>query len=429
MLIEFKVKNFRSFHEEAVLSMVAGPDKSLPENIRLIPAFGNRSLLLSTVIYGANAAGKTNLISAASFVDNFVNKSTERKINTPIDVKPYLLTTEPNLEPSEFEVTFMDDENVRYQYGFQLTRERIVREWLVAYPKGLPQTWFEREYSDEANAEPSWYFGRNLKGQNNQIADLTRPDVLFLSNAANLNHRQLSQVFRWFQKSIRVMDVSELSPLLFTYSAAKAKEDEGLRLDIRRLLEAADFGISDFEMREETYTDQDFPEDMPAELRKQLINKKHLNVTMRHPINDEAEVSLPLEEESSGTQRFFALSGPLAEVLENGWTLFVDELDSSLHPLLVLYLVKLFHNTLTNPKGAQLIFNTHDTTLMDTSLFRRDQIWFVEKDRQGCSHLYSLLEYSPRKGESLAKGYLQGRYGAIPFLGELEWGELVHVEA
>jgi uncharacterized protein len=119
----------------------------------------------------------------------------------------------------------------------------------------------------------------------------------------------------------------------------------------------------------------------------------------------------------------------LYDVLENGWTLFVDELDASLHPLLVRYIVELFHNRKINPKGAQLIFNTHDTTLMDGSLFRRDQIWFVEKDRQGCSHLYPLLDYSPRKDEALAKGYLLGRYGAIPFLSEPQWGEPQHAEA
>jgi hypothetical protein len=168
---------------------------------------------------------------------------------------------------------------------------------------------------------------------------------------------------------------------------------------------------------------------MPAELRNQFVNKKTLDIFMRHPVSGIGEVALPIKDESSGTQRYFALSGPLYDVLENGWTLFVDELDASLHPLLVRYIVELFHNPQINPKGAQLIFNTHDTTLMDGSLFRRDQIWFVEKDRQGCSHLYPLLDYSPRKDEALAKGYLLGRYGAIPFLSEPQWGEPQHAEA
>jgi hypothetical protein len=303
----------------------------------------------------------------------------------------------------------------------------VVREWLVAYPKGLPQTWFEREHP--VGKEPEWYFGRNLKGRNSQVAELTRPDVLFLSNAAKLNHQQLGRVFEWFQKSLHVIDADDAGRSLSLYSAVKAKEDVQSHAGIRHLLEVADFGISNFDVQERTLTDKDFPEDMPAELRNQFINKKTLDVFMRHPVSGIGEVTLPIEEESSGTQRYFALSGPLYDVLENGWTLFVDELDSSLHPLLVHYIVELFHNPHINSKGAQLIFNTHDTTLMDGSLFRRDQIWFVEKDRQGCSHLYPLLDYSPRKDEALAKGYLLGRYGAIPFLSEPQWGEPQHAEA
>jgi AAA15 family ATPase/GTPase len=429
MLIEFKVKNFLSFREEVALSMVASADKSLPENTIAASEFGGRNLLRSAVVYGPNAAGKSNLIAAVNFVDEFVNTSMERKLNSPIDVTPFLLVAEPNNAPSEFEITFTDSEDVRYQYGFHVTAERVVREWLVAYPKGLPQIWFEREHAGGADAELAWYFGRNLKGKNSQVAEMTRPDVLFLSNAAKLNHWQLGRVFKWFQSSLRVIGAEELSPHFYTYSAVRAKEDEQAQARIRRLLAIADFGISGFDVREETFTDKDLPEEMPAEMRSQLINKKHLDVYMRHPVGSDSEVTFPLEEESSGTQRLFTLSGPLADVLENGWTLFVDELDTSLHPLLVRYLVELFHNPQMNPKGAQLIFNTHDTTLMDCCLFRRDQIWFVEKDRQGCSHLYPLLDYSPRKDEALAKGYLLGRYGAIPFLGEPQWGETQHVEA
>jgi len=403
MIIEFKVKNFRSFREEAVLSMVASSDKTLLENTFPVPEFGKRNLLRSAVVYGPNAAGKTNLIAAASFMLQFIKTSMDRKIGDPIDAKPFLLIAESNEVPSEFEITFIDDNDIRYQYGFHVTSERVVREWLVAYPKGLPQTWFEREHLGDANTKPSWYFGRNLKGKNTQVAELTRPDVLFLSNAAKLNHGQLGQILQWFKKSLRVINADKASIGLSLYSAVKAKENEHDREAIRRLLKVADFGISDFEVQERTYTEKDFPEDMPAELRSQLVNKKTLDVFMRHPIVGEAEVSLPLNEESSGTQRFFALSGPLAEVLENGWTLFVDELDSSLHPLLVRYLIELFHNPQFSPKGAQLIFNTHDTTLMDCCLFRRDQIWFVERDRQSCSHLYPLLDFSPRKDEALAR--------------------------
>jgi AAA15 family ATPase/GTPase len=427
MLIEFKVKNFRSFREEAVLSMVASTDKTLPENTIAVPEFGHRNLLRSAVIYGANAAGKSNLIAAINFFDGFIATSTDRKPGEKIDVKPFALLAQPNNEPSEFEISFLDDHSIRYQYGFHVTSERVVREWLIAYPKGLPQTWFERAHTGSLDAAPEWSFGRNLKGKNSQVAELTRPDVLFLSNATNLNHRQLAVVFKWLQQSLRIIDADDLDSVLVFLSSVKMKQDARTRNDIRRLLQVADLGITDLDIQEKTYTEKDLPEDMPSELRNdllgQILDKKHLEVFMRHSIGNGSEVLFPLNEESSGTQRMFALSGPIAEVLENGWTLFVDELDASLHPLLVRYLVELFHNPQINPKGAQLIFNTHDTTLMDCCLFRRDQIWFVEKDRQGCSHLYPLLDYSPRKNESLAKGYLIGRYGAIPFLGDPSWGE------
>ncbi len=427
MLIEFKVKNFRSFREETIFSLLASTDKTLPENTFPAPEFGGRNVLRSAVIYGPNAAGKSNLISAIHFVGSFVKNSMDRKLNTPIDISPFLLVTQPNTAPSEFEITFIDHHQIRYQYGFHVTTKQVLREWLVAYPKGLPQTWFERECDQDA--QTTWYFGRNLKGKNYQVAELTRPDVLFLSSAAKLNHHQLSHVFEWFQKSLRIISADQLSPYLSTYSATRARDSEPVQERIRHLMAVADFGISDFEVREETYTEKDLPESIPAELRNQFINKKHLDVYMRHPVGTQDEVALPLEEESNGTQRLFALSGPLAEVLQNGWTLFVDELDASLHPLLVRYLVELFHSPQMNPSGAQLIFNTHDTTLMDCCLFRRDQIWFVEKDRQGCSHLYPLLDYSPRKDEALAKGYLLGRYGAIPFLSDPQWGDSQNVEA
>lgn len=316
MLIEFNIKNFRSFREEATLSMVAGTDKTLPENTILAPEFGGRSLLHSAVIYGPNAAGKSNIIDAIRFVKDFINPRKDRGIDDPIPVAPFLLVAGMNTAPSEFEITFIDKRNVRYQYGFHVTTKQIVREWLVAYPKGLPQTWFEREQAE--GIEPSWYFGRNLKGKNSQVAALTRPDVPFLWNAAKLNHRQLSLVFEWFQKSLRVIRPKETEDALSLYSAVKAKEDEHLRSGIRSLLEVADFGISGFDIQERVYTDKDFPEELPVEIRNQFVNKKTLDVFMRHPVEGVGEIPLPIKDESSGTQRFFALSGPLFDVLENG---------------------------------------------------------------------------------------------------------------
>ncbi len=423
MLIEFKFKNFLSFRDETVFSMVASSDKTFLENSFPVSGFGKRRLLRSAVIYGPNAAGKTNFIRALGFLADFVIKSTERKINTPINIKPFLLTSDDKQSPSEFEITYLDDEMIRYWYGFHATSARITREWLVVYPKGLPQTWFEREDAGEEDSKPSWYFGRFLKGINKQVAGMTRQDVLFLSNAARLNHDQLGKVFEWFQKSLQVINANDLLPEFLPYSASRAKEDRHLHDDIYHLLETADIGISGFDVRDKTNNGKTIRETILSELYRALDEKKHLEVFMHHTIGEGKEISFPIESESIGTQRLFALSAPLADILDNGGILLMDELDTSLHPLLVRYLVELFHNPRTNPKGAQLIFNTHDTTLLDGCLFRRDQIWFVEKDRQGCSHLYPLLDFSPRKDEALAKGYLMGRYGAIPFLSEPRWSK------
>jgi AAA15 family ATPase/GTPase len=427
MLIELKVKNFRSFKEEAILSMVASSDKSLPENTIETENFGTRKLLRSAVVYGANAAGKSNLIAAAHFIDQFVSSSADRNVGRPINVSPFLFSDEKPTPPSEFEVTFIDNLNVRYQYGFQVNSEKVLKEWLISYPKGLPQVWFERDHSLNSK-KPDWYFGRYLKGKNKQVAGLTRPDVLFLSNATKLNHQQIKEVYEWFQNSLLTIEIGPLENFYENISARMVLDDEAAKSKVHNLLSIADFGIDDFEIREEIYQDKDLPDNIPVEIRNQIINKKHLDVYMKHKINDSVSVNLPIKEESNGTQRYFALSGPLTQVLDLGQTLLIDELDSSLHPLLVRYLVELFHNPITNPKGAQLIFNTHDTTLMDCCLFRRDQIWFVEKDREGGSHLYPLLDYSPRKDEALAKGYLAGRYGAIPFIGEPNWGENIDNE-
>jgi uncharacterized protein len=415
MLIEFKVKNFRSFKDEAVLSMVASADKNLPENSSVVGNFGKRRVLHSAVIFGANAAGKTNLITAAAFVDGFINSCTERKVGEPIEVQPFLLSDHPNNKPSEFELTFISEEGIRYQYGFHINSKQVISEWLVAYPKGLPQTWYEREINQESESEYDWSFGRNLKGQNSQISKLCRPDVLFLSMAAKLNHKQLGNVFNWFRKGIYILNSKDLSPAHTVKFIDKLKDPTWENI-IRQFLNSADLGISGFKVQKQNFKADDLPEGMPIELKNMILNQPQSIVTIQHKIRDNKEVYLPLEQESMGTQQLFALSVPLNSMLMNGRTLFIDELDASLHPLLVKYIIKLFHNPITNPKGAQLIFNTHDTTIMDQEIFRRDQIWFVEKDEDGCSHLYSLLEYSPRNKEALSKNYLQGRYGSIPFI-------------
>jgi len=417
MLVEFKIKNFMSFKDESVFSMVASKDKTYLENNTISTPTLNKRLLKTSVVYGANAAGKSNLIKAIKLVERLVHSANVDESGIPELYAPFKFSLETTNSPSEFELTFITEDGVRYQYGFAINPKQVEREWLIAYPKGLPQVWFRR---DNYSSENPWYFGRSLKGNKEQIAQLTRPDVLFLTVAAKMNHEQLTEVYNWFKNNLYYIGIENNINFSTGYSIKRAKEDPGMQSQIRNLLKYADFGIDDLEFHEEQM-DEKVLEILSPEYRKDFQGK-YFEVYMDHRTDADHKFLLSIDDESNGTRKFFSLSGLIIDGLNNGWTIFVDELDSSLHPLLVRYIVELFHNPKINNKGAQLIFNTQDTTLMNTDIFRRDQIWFVEKDSEQCSHLYSLLDYMPRKDESLSKWYLQGRYGAVPFISEPQWG-------
>ncbi len=423
MLIEFKVKNFRSFKDEQTFSMVASPDSSLSDNYLANPAFPRFNILKSAVIYGANASGKTNLIKALAFVEGFVCNSHRKKIGSKIEVEPFLLE-DAGAEVS-FELTFVH-QNVRYRYGFVVDETHVVEESLYAYPSNRSQMWFERvkdQVSDKSQEiSYNWNFGSSLKGESRRIAAQTRSNVLFLSKAADSNHKQLSQVYDWFNSCLDTfLDIREFPP---TITAQLANENPVIKETLAELINIADLGITDFEAEEKELLKEDMPEDMPENMREALhnlfVNRKGWKISMIHSTkNLTVTRSFSLMEESMGTQRLFAFGGIIIKALLEGRVLVVDELDSSLHPLLSKMLVKLFNDKASNPKGAQLIFNTHDTTLLDTeNLFRRDQIWLVEKDADGASHLYPLSDFKPRIGEAIQKNYIQGRYGAVPMIQE-----------
>lgn len=424
MLIEFRVKNFLSFRDDQTLSMVAANDKSLPAN-RFTE--GKFDLLRAAVVYGANASGKSNLIKAVRFMGQFVKLSARINPGDKIPVTPFRLDAQRRKEPSEFETTFVLD-GVRYQYGFAVSAERVHDEWLLAYPFGRPQRWFERTWQPEQQGH-KWAFSSRLTGRKNALAQETGDNKLFLSHAADRNHAQLTPIYRWFRACVRTLDPgSGQKGVTERYLA----ENDEFRSTILDILRDADFGISDIALGEEKVDVERverFFKTTPDNKNKELapgalisfgyeVRAKH-----RNPKTQE-EVLFDLKDESDGTRRFFALVGPWIEALALGYTVFVDELHYSLHPLLARKLVDLFQNDETNPHGAQLVCTTHDVTLLDDELFRRDQIWFTEKDPAGASHLYSLQSYKdkPRKTGAWQKGYLAGRYGALPFLGAFALG-------
>lgn len=418
MLIEFRVKNFRSFRDMQRFSMMASADQAMPDNVIATEALGHDRLLKSAVIYGANASGKSNLISALGFMADFVSGSDGRKPNEPIPVQAFRLDVAHETSPSTFEAVFIKN-GVRYQYGFSVDQRRVHEEWLLAYPKRVAQQWFRRTPKPDSG-ESEWYFGSHFRGDKERLARLTRPGNLFLSVAAQFNQKQIEDVYDWFTGELRVITAAQLQNEEYfeKISAVLAMGSQRLTDSLARLLRIADLGITDFVTEEKKRSEASLPAGLSDEFRARLLKGTDYRIQMRHRTQEEPSGGMlfPIEDESLGTRRLFGLGAPLWQVLTYGSSLAVDELDSSLHPHLVRSIVGLFHGADSNKENAQLIFNTHDTTLLDADIFRRDQVWFVEKDDAGASHLYPLLEYRPRKDEALGKGYLRGRYGAVPFL-------------
>lgn len=414
MLIEFRVKNFRSLKDEQVLSLVASKDKTLQEthavatNLKAVPI-----LLRSAVIYGANASGKSNLVKALQYMRGVVVESaTVIQPGQTFGVKPFRLDAVSAEAPTDFEVTFIL-EGTRYQYGFSMTSQRIISEHLLVYKAFKPQRWFERRFDSETGKDV-YEFGSGLKGSKNLWEGATRPNALFLSTAVQLNSEALRPVFDWFVN--RLVVSNEASPIAPQFSVQMLKSAEG-RKQICNFLTAADISITDIEVVASKVMGQAVHFDLAAgktEVRAEEIEGHELRFSH---VTDRGKAVFDLADESSGTRNLLFLAGPVLDILHKGFTLVVDELDTSLHTLLVRELVRLFHRPEINTGGAQLIFTTHDTALLDApDLFRRDQIWFVEKESDQTSSLVGLSEFSPRKNELLERGYLMGRYGGVPFL-------------
>jgi AAA15 family ATPase/GTPase len=414
MLVEFRTKNFCSLRDEQVLSLVATKDKTLQDsNTQATGISAAPTVLRSVVIYGANASGKSNLIKALQYMRGVVTESATAIAPGQIfGIQPFRLDSDSANQPSEFEVTFLL-EGVRYQYGFTMTAQRIVGEHLLVYKAFKPQKWFTRRF-DVGTGKDVYEFGSALKGPKNLWEGATRPNALFLSMAVQLNSIDLRPVFDWFSNQLVIFnEQSQLSPQV---SIQMLKHAQG-RKDICNFLTNADLSLADIEAETRTVPGQSVHLDLlvgKTEVRVENIEEHKVRF---HHVTEHGTAVFDLLEESSGTRNLLFLAGPVLNILSKGLTLIIDELDTSLHTLLVRELVRLFHLSDINTKGAQLVFTTHDTSLLDApDLFRRDQVWFVEKNQDQASSLINLSEFSPRKNEALERGYLIGRYGGIPFL-------------
>ena len=424
MLLQFSIKNFRTFKEKATLSLVASnydKDTRETENINLESKF-NLRVLKSAVVYGANASGKTKFFEALMFMKQFViSSSKDSQIGDIIAVEPFRLNTESEKLPTEFEVVFTH-KNLLYRYGFEADKKQVISEWLYYKPKTKEIELFYREGNRFETHERNFQKGKTVIKEG-----LVRDNALLVSVAAQFNDSTSIAVIDWFKQLKTISGLNEMGYQGFTMGRT---EDPIHKARILDLLKAADLGIQDIKLQKLEI--DKLPAEMPKELKDKIIKEvKEEKATLisdvltthkkydadKHAV-DKVHFSMD-ENESSGTRKFFALSGPILDVIEHGYTLVVDELDSKLHPNLVGKIVALFNSEVLNKKHAQLIFNTQDTNLLSSGLFRRDHIWFTEKNKFGEARLYSLADFKSdevRKTESFEENYLRGKYGAVPFL-------------
>ncbi len=412
MLIEFRVENHRSIRDEQIMTMEAGRGGGIDDSRpRLVPGCAKKILPVAA-LYGANASGKSNVLAALTFMKEAVIQSFRNWApDEGIPQDPFAWG-QKQVEPSLFEVEIVID-GTRYRYGFRLNAQTFLEEWLFSWPNGKKQVWLERDVA-------GFKFGDNLRGENKVIEEVTRPNALFLSAAAQLKHPQLSPLYSWFanvatinlpgrrlfgglsnsEYAIANMLDESIQPTLFGQDDAP----DTMVSRFKSLLKNADIGIVD----------------VRAVRKEQGPRARPFRFELKHQ-SESDNAWLPLEDESRGTRTLFLLALPVLRSINRGSLMLVDELESSMHPNLADHIVRQFNDPEANTRNAQLIFATHDTNLLGVldgePALRRDQIWLTEKDPTGATVLYPLTDFKPRKDENIERGYVQGRFGAIPYLG------------
>ena len=420
MLIGFSVGNYKSFKETVTLSMVVSSitedDRELDEN-NLFQINHKLNLLKSAAIYGANASGKSNFVAAINFMKWFVlNSSKETQVSEAIDIEAFRLSTETETEPSFFEIVFrLEDKNFRY--GFEVNTEQVVAEWLFQTDDRAEKMLFERDFDD-------FILDNFSEGQG--ISDKTRSNALFLSVVAQFNGKVSGKILRWFSKTLQL--ISGLQDQQYRKETLESFENDRHRHDIIEFVKKLDLGIADIQVTNQpvfiipnntTLYGGSYGSLYPNSKIKSTVKTVH-----RKYDADGKQTAIEIfdleKHESEGTNKLFALAGLLLDTLRTGKILLIDELDARLHPLITRELICLFNSNETNPHNAQLIFTTHDTNLLSSKTFRKDQIWFTEKDNKGATDLYSLVEYKVGKDASFERDYIIGKYGAIPFIGDFK---------
>lgn len=408
MLIQFNFENYKSYLEETSLDLTATAYSELKDN--LIEGEKGENYLKVTPIYGANASGKSNILEAFTFMKKLVIKSFEiSNKSKKISLKRFQFSEIGKKSPSLFEVFFIHRKK-EYQYGFNLNEDSIISEWL-----------YKRD--DDSNKKYDMVFERDYKKCNlnkdlkkaRELTDIMNDKTLLITLLSSLELEDIKNVFNWFEETQIVNFGSTSFELLVNHSLPKVDFDNKSEYSkFMEFLSTCDLGIQG--IRKEKVNADISDSDDNEKIERYKVYTQHMN------IDTQKFEEISLQEESSGTIKMIGLYNFIADTLEKGNTLFVDEMDAKLHPLLTRYLINLFQKEEHNPNGAQLIFTTHDTTSLSKELFRRDQIWFAEKNNNGISKLFPLSEYKiggnkVRKDASYSKDYLGGRYGAIPNIG------------
>lgn len=420
MLVEFSVGNYLSFKTKTTLSLTA---TSIKEHFDSNVVSTKRSSLLKRgVIYGANASGKSNFIRAMSTMRRLVLHSFKQSSTDELDIIPFLLSTETDKCPTFFEAVFIIN-GIRYRYGFEVDDKQVHAEWLFEAPKNAEKPLFIRQ-GDGIQVMGSFSEGKDLE-------ERTRDNALFLAVVDQFNGRISKRIMQWFTSFITISELGHEGYKGVTFGMLENIQTSPTLLDFYKKL---DLGFDDLAISKKPFDPKELSKNMPETLVEQLITDfegayKIDIKTIHKKFDDQGRVVAEIEfdmrsQESSGTNKLFNISGPIIDVLHDGGVLIVDALDTSLHPLLTLAVTKLFNSIEFNRNNAQLIFATHDTNLLYYGNYRRDQIYFIEKDNYGASNMYSLVECKEegktiRKDRSFERDYLEGHYGAIPFIGNL----------
>ena len=398
MLIKFNFKNFKSFKNENTLDMEATSIKEHEYN--LVEVNGDKYLKVSA-IYGANASGKTNVLQAFNYMKKRILVSDDTVKDSPIDLEN-IYSFMINEEPIALEIEILAKNNKIYKYGFEVLKDKIISEWLYLKRVNTYTTIFERE-------------GNNVDLPKFKDKFNVNHNTLFLNLYSKLHSsdEDFTNVYAWFMNA-NYLDLGNpfFESIISNRISLKILSDERYKNELIRFIRTFDAGVEGIKTTPDT-------------MEEVKNNNNSIKVELIHRTEDNELKALPLELESNGTRKMFHLFDFLMDTLRNGMVLFIDELDAKLHPLLTRYIINLFHNSETNIGNGQLIYSTHDTVNLNKETFRRDEIWFAEKDKNGVSKIYSLSDYKidnvkVRNDATYNKDYLTGRYGAIPVLEQFE---------